>query len=60
MRLLYDSKYFRFAIELGREAESEQFLSNTDGDFGVSPVHDQNEWKYTETEDLRFGFTNGG
>lgn len=57
MRLLFDSKWFRFAIELAREAEEEESSpDNTGGTFGFAPAYDENENRYEEEYELQFGF----
>lgn len=59
MQLLFDSKWVRFAVALGREPEQELFVSNDGGSFERAAVHDEYEWSYETDDKLKFGFTNG-
>lgn len=57
MRLLFDSKYFRFAVDLGKEDEPETVAIVEASDFGLAPSYDQNENRYEEDyENFHFGF----
>lgn len=56
MRLGFESKWLRLQLEVGREPKAPEFVYNGGGDFQESPSHDPDQWNYSESYDMRFGF----